>query len=67
LPVPKATVFGIVDPQQTAWVESRMTPHPFGTFTSPLRLANKPGNGLPVTYIVCADPIYGPLQASRDG
>ena len=24
------------------------------------------GNGLPATYIVCSDPIYGPLQASRD-
>jgi hypothetical protein len=23
------------------------------------------GNGLPTTYIICADPIYKPLEASR--
>src|SRR6266478_6006100 len=33
---------------------------------SPLKLANKVGNGLPTTYIVCADPIYKPLEASRN-
>jgi len=66
LPAPKASAFGISDPQQAAWVEARLTPHPLSTFTSPLRLANKVGNGLPASYIVCTDPIYGPLQASRD-
>jgi len=43
-----------------------VTPHPFGTFASPLNLANKVGNGLPARYIVCVDPICGPLRASRD-
>ena len=42
------------------------TPHPLATYTSPLKLANKVGNGLPVTYIVCAEPMYGPMEASRD-
>lgn len=66
LPVPKAGAFGVVDPQQAAWVEAKLTPHPLGTYTSPLTLANKVGNGLPASYIVCTDPVYGPLQASRD-
>jgi pimeloyl-ACP methyl ester carboxylesterase len=66
LPVPKAAAFGVTDPQQTAWVESRLTPHPLATYTSPLKLANKVGNGLPVSYIFCAEPMYGPLEASRD-
>ena len=66
LPVPKASAFGVVDAQQTAWVEAHLTPHPLGTYTSPLTLANPVGNGVPVTYIVCTDPIYAALQASRD-
>ena len=66
LPVPKAAAFGVTDPQQTAWVESHMTPHPLATYTSPLKLANKVGNDVPATYIVCVEPLYGALQASRD-
>jgi pimeloyl-ACP methyl ester carboxylesterase len=66
LPVPKAAAFGVTDQQQTAWVESHLTPHPLATYTSPLRLANKVGNDVPATYIVCVEPIYGPLQSSRD-
>jgi pimeloyl-ACP methyl ester carboxylesterase len=66
LPAPPASAFGVTDPAQAAWLEARLTPHPFGTFVSPLKLANKVGNGLPATYVVCVDPIYAPLQASRD-
>lgn len=66
IPVPPASAFGIRDAAQAAWVERRLTPHPLGTYTSPLILANKVGNGLPTTYIVCTNPIYGPLQAIRD-
>lgn len=66
LPVPQPSVFGIVDPEQAAWVGGLMTPHPLSTYTSPLKLANKVGNGLPASYIVCVDPIYQPLEASRN-
>jgi len=66
LPVPNATVFGISDPAQASFVQARMTPHPLATYTSPLKLANKVGNGLPATYIVCSDPIYKALESSRD-
>jgi len=66
LPAPKASAFGVADAQQTAWVEAHLTPHPLGTYASPLTLANPVGNGVPVTYIVCTDPMYAALQASRD-
>jgi pimeloyl-ACP methyl ester carboxylesterase len=66
IPPPPAAAFGLSDPAQQAWLTARLTPHPFGTFTSPLNLKNKIANGLPATYITCTDPAYGPLQASRD-
>jgi hypothetical protein len=66
IPAPPPAAFGITDAAQTQFVQSRFTPHPFNTFVSPLKLANKVGNGLPTTYIICADPIYKPLEASRN-
>lgn len=66
IPPPPAAAFGLSDPVQQAWLTARLTPHPFGTFNSPLTLKNKIANGLPATYIICSDPMYGPLQASRD-
>ena len=66
IPPPPPESFGIRDPALQKTVAERLTPHPVGTYTSPLRLANKVGNGRPATYMVCTDPIYGPLSASRD-
>jgi pimeloyl-ACP methyl ester carboxylesterase len=65
LPTPPASAFCITDVAQTAWVERRLTPHPFATYTSPLKLSKPVGNGLPTSYVVCTDPIYKPLEASR--
>ena len=59
-------VFGIPEgSSEVAWVSRRLTPHPVGTYESPLRLKNPVGNGRPCTYIACTAPIYGPLEASR--
>jgi pimeloyl-ACP methyl ester carboxylesterase len=65
MPTPPASAFGISDATQAAWVERRLTPHPFATYTSLLRLAHPVGNGLPTSYIICAAPIYQPAEASR--
>jgi pimeloyl-ACP methyl ester carboxylesterase len=65
IPPPPPSEFGIGDPGQAVWVRERLTPHPLATYTSPLSLANAVGNGLPVTYVVCTDPIYEPAEASR--
>jgi hypothetical protein len=43
-----------------------MTPQPFSTFTTPIRLQHPLGNGLPVTYIRCTDPAYAPMAASAE-
>ncbi len=64
LPPPPAAGLGVTDFADAAWVERRMTPQPFSTFTAPIRLANPLGNGLPVTYIRCTDPAYAPMAAS---
>jgi pimeloyl-ACP methyl ester carboxylesterase len=66
IPAPPPAAFGTSDAAQTQFVQSRFTPHPFSTFVSPLKLVNKVGNGLPVTYITCTDPVYKPLEASRN-
>jgi hypothetical protein len=46
-------------------VRRRRTPHPVGTYESPLRLSNPVGNGRPRTYIQCTDPVYAPLEPVR--
>ena len=62
---PPASVFGVLDPGQQAWVEARLTPHPISTMTSPLPITGKPGNGLPARYIACTDPLYHPHDRVR--
>jgi pimeloyl-ACP methyl ester carboxylesterase len=52
--------FGVTDPNDAAWVGSRLTNQPFRTFTQPLRLANPPPK-VPHTYIACVDPAMGPF------
>jgi len=66
IPAPPVTAFGIPENHPgAAWVARRLTPHPAGTYESPLRLANPVGNGRPRTYLACVDPAYAPLEASR--
>src|SRR5215469_314913 len=66
LPVYPASAFGVSRPEEVQWVESRLTPHPLKTYTTPLKLANPVGNGVPTVYIVCTDPLYKALQSTRD-
>lgn len=66
IPAPPPSAFGIPESHAgAAWVQRRLTPHPVGTYESPLPLRNGVGNGRPCTYIACTAPIYGPLEASR--
>jgi pimeloyl-ACP methyl ester carboxylesterase len=66
LPPPSAADLGVTDPADAAWVERRMTPQPFSTFTTPIHLRHPLGNGRPVTYIRCTDPAYAPMAASAE-
>jgi hypothetical protein len=58
-PPPPVAAFGVPeDHERAAWVRRRLTPHPAGTYRTPLRLDHSVGNGLPCTYIACTDPWY---------
>ncbi len=43
----------VTAPDDVRWVRSKVTPHPFATFTQPLRLANHAAAALPRTFIHC--------------
>lgn len=64
-PVP-ATAFGITDPDDLAWVDRRLTPHPLRTYAEPFDIAHPLGNGLPCSYLACIDPPYAPIAASHE-
>ena len=66
LPVPPPSAFAVTDPDDVAWLERRLTPHPLGTYTSPLNISGPVGNDLPRTYIACTDPPYAVLAAVWD-
>jgi len=65
LPPPPASFFGIGDPSDVAWLQRRLTPHPAGTYDSPLTLANQVGNGLPRTYIACTRDALASIEPMR--
>jgi pimeloyl-ACP methyl ester carboxylesterase len=66
IPPPPPTAFGIPETHASAdWVRRRLTPHPVGTYESPLQIDKPVGNRRPRTYIACTNPIYGPLEAAR--
>ena len=62
---PKAEAFGVFDVRKAITLESKLTSHPISTFRSKLILKNEVGNGLPLSYIICTDPIYKSLESSR--
>jgi pimeloyl-ACP methyl ester carboxylesterase len=66
MPVPEAEVFGLRDAAGLAWVQRRLTPHPFRPFDQKMRWKNPIGNGVPKVYVECVDPAYANLAAVRD-
>jgi pimeloyl-ACP methyl ester carboxylesterase len=67
MPTPSLGAMGIPDDHpRAAWVSRRMTPHPLATYCTPLTLRNPIGNGLPRTYVHCAQPSYDALAAVRE-
>lgn len=65
LPFPKPKSLGILTEADAAKLGNRLTPHPVSTYRSPLHLKHPLTNGIPAAYVVCTDPIYTPLEASR--
>ena len=65
IPEPSAESFGIFDIKQSLLLKNKLTPMPLSSFQSKLSLKNKIGNGLPLCYVRCKNPIYKPLELSR--
>jgi pimeloyl-ACP methyl ester carboxylesterase len=63
LPGPGAgALYGVTDPDDLAWMEERLTGHPWKCFEQPLKLANEWAfNALPQYHIVCTSTL-----ATRD-
>lgn len=65
IPIPPVSAFGMGEPEDIAWVTPRLTPHPLRTFQTSLTLEHPVANGVPATYVICSEPVYGPLESSR--
>jgi pimeloyl-ACP methyl ester carboxylesterase len=57
--------FGVTDPEDAAWLERRLTPHPMRCYTDPIVLEHPLANGARTTYIACTEPWYPSLAPSR--
>jgi pimeloyl-ACP methyl ester carboxylesterase len=64
-PPPAGAAFGLADPEDIAWVDRRLTPHPLRTYAEPFPLRAPLGAGLPVTYISCTDPAYPAVHSAH--
>lgn len=62
---PPSDYFGVTGEADIAWVNRRLTPMALSLFESNLTLANPVGNGRPLAYIRCTDPLFKMLNASH--
>jgi hypothetical protein len=65
MPPPAPSAFGITDAKDSAWVASRLRPHPIKSYEDKLELKRPLGAGLPKTYIACTNPNYRANAATR--
>ncbi|MGQ0511847.1 MAG: alpha/beta fold hydrolase [Betaproteobacteria bacterium] len=65
LPAPKAEVFGVLDAADQAWVERRLTPHPFASYDQKMNWGGPIGNGLPRIYVDCTNPASASLAEMK--
>ncbi len=66
IPAPRAEAFGVFDIKKSLLLEEKLTPHPLSTYQSKLTIKNEIGNGIPLFYIFCNDPVYKSLESSRE-
>jgi pimeloyl-ACP methyl ester carboxylesterase len=64
-PTPDAgRLYGVTDPDDLAWMQERLTPHPWKCFEQPLNLTNEEAVwAIPQTHIICASTLPGRDQA----
>jgi len=66
IPAPEAASFGVAEGPDAEWLRRRLTPHPIGTYESPLNIKGPIGGGLKRTYVHCSRPEYPSMAASRE-
>ncbi|GAA3093190.1 alpha/beta fold hydrolase [Nonomuraea salmonea] len=54
IPVRSLEVLGVTEPADLGWLTPRLTPHPWATYTEPLRLTGK-GEQVPAAFIECVE------------
>lgn len=54
IPVRSLTVLGVTDEADLSWLAARLTPHPWLTYTEPLKLHGSAGS-VPAEFIECTD------------
>ena len=64
LPVPPLAAFPLPDDVKE-WFGRRLTPHPFGTYDTAIRLRAAAGAGRPVTYVSYTNPALASIEPSR--
>ncbi len=62
---PKADALGIFDPEQAAFIEERMVPHPIETYETAIDFDGAPDQGFTARYIMVTNPVYPPLADHR--
>jgi pimeloyl-ACP methyl ester carboxylesterase len=61
-----AQAFGVTNPDEAAWVQSRLVNQPYLTFTQKQRLSGPPPK-VPHLYIACTQPAMGPFTPIAAG
>lgn len=57
-----ATAFGVTNPDDVKWVNDRLTPQPYRSFTQRQVLKHPFGNHLPLIYIACTNPMIAAVK-----
>lgn len=65
LPAPRPASLGLTQSEDIAFVESRLTPHPIGSYEAAFQLQHPIGNGLPATYLACTQPSFAAMASSH--
>jgi transposase len=63
-PIEGLASIGVPPGPLAEWLHRRFTPHPIGTYETPLRLANPAGNGRPCTYVHFTSPPFTPFEGA---
>lgn len=66
VPPPPGASFGLTNPDDAAWVERYLTPHPLSVDASVQTLSHELGNGVPATYVRFVEPTFEQVGSSAE-